>query len=204
MEILRERGQFEDAERQLGYLKTQYPLSTELLAVWADVAASRGDIAQARDRFAQTLRLQNLQAQDTVPVRLALAEVLLDANLLDEAAAELAQVVALRPADATAHRLQGDIYLRQRRHEEAAAAYRRSLELDPTQVEAYISLRNNLGPRGGTPEELVALLRAAVRANPSEVSLLLDLGDQLQRVGDAEEAAVYRLSVEIEEEAPVA
>jgi tetratricopeptide (TPR) repeat protein len=196
VEILRESGQFEDAERQLVYLKSLYPLSSELLAVWAEVAASRGDIEQAGARFAQTLRLQKLQAQDTVPVRLALAEALLDANLLDEAAAELAQVVALRPADATAHRLQGDIYLRQRRHEEAAAAYRRSLELDPAQVEAYISLRNNLGPRGGTPEELVELLQAAVRANPNEISLLLDLGDQLQRVGDAEEAAAaYRLAL---------
>lgn len=196
VEVLREHGQFERAERQLQHLKTLYPLSVELLAAWADLAASRGEVDQARARYAQTLWLQGLQAQDSVPVRLALAEVLLSANLLEEAAAELAHVLALRPSDAVAYKLQGDIHFKQRNHEEAAAAYRRSLELDPTQVEAYISLRNNLGPRGGTPEELVELLRAAVRANPDEVSLLLDLGDQLQRVGDAEEAtATYRLAL---------
>lgn len=196
VEVLRERGQFEDAERQMLHLRTLYPLSAELLAAWADLAASRGAIDQARARYGQTLRLQELQAQDSVPVRLALAEALLNANLLDEAEAELARVLALRPAEAKAYRLQGDIYFRERNHEEAAGAYRRSLELDPTQVEAYVSLRNNLGPRGGTPEELVDLLQAAVRANPNEVSLWLDLGDQLQRVGDAEEAAAtYRLAL---------
>ena len=136
------------------------------------------------DLYRRAIAVQAAQTQDSSRTQLALAQVLLDANQLDEAATEINQVLARQPSDPLAYRLQGDYWHKRRQSENAVAAYQRSLALDPTQIETYIALRNQLRQQGGRPEELNGLLEAMLARNAGDASLAIDLGDQRQRVGD--------------------
>jgi tetratricopeptide (TPR) repeat protein len=181
-EAYREAKQLDRAEQVLGRLRRAHALSAEVVAATADLAAARGDVPTAVQRYRQAIRLQELQAQESDATRLSLARVLLDAGRLDDAAAEIHRVLARRPHDAQAYALQGDLLSRRQQSAEASAAYRLAFELDPTRVDVYVSLRDQVRRHGGKPSELKDLLQTAIALNPQETHLWLDLGDQLQRL----------------------
>ena len=165
-------------------LRGAHPLSSEVVAVQANLAAAQGQTDRAVDLYRRAIAVQAAQTQDSSRSQLALAQVLLDANRLDEAATEINQVLARQPSDPLAYRLQGDYWHKLRQSENAVAAYQRSLALDPTQIDTYIALRNQLRQQGGRPEELNGLLEAMLARNAGAASLAIDLGDQRQRLGD--------------------
>ena len=80
----------------------------------------------------------------------------------------------------------------------AVAAYEKALQLDPTEVMAYISLGNEYQQSTGGPQETVDLYTTATQANPQQASLFLTLGDQLQRQGAIQAAiTTYQLALEL-------
>ena len=184
LDALSEMGQYDRAEALVARLQDAHPLSSEVVAVQANLAAAQGQTNRAVDLYRRTIAMQAALIQDSSRTQLALAQVLLDANQLDEAAAEINQVLARQPFDPLAYRLQGDYWRKLRQPENAVASYQRSLELDPTQIDAYIALRNQLRQQGGRPEELSGLLEAMLARNAGAASLAIDLGDQRQRLGD--------------------
>ena len=184
LDTMSELGQYDRAEALVARLRDAHPLSSEVLAVQANLAAAQGQTDRAVDLYRHAIAVQAALTQDSSRTQLALAQVLLDANILDEAAAEINQVLARQPSDPLAYRLQGDYWHKLRQSENAVNAYQRSLALDPTQIDTYIALRNQLRQQGGRPEELNGLLEAMLARNAGVASLAIDLGDQRQRVGD--------------------
>ncbi len=189
----RELGMFSESEALLADLQQRFPLSSEVITSQATLKAAQDDIAAAVELYRQAIFMQKLLTQESAETSLALAQLLLSANRLDEARAELDTALAEQPYNATAHRLQGDLYRRQELHEQALRAYERAYQLDPTQIENYLALSNQLQLHGGQPEGITDLLRETIEANPDEAILFLSLGDLLQTGGeDAQAIEAYQ------------
>lgn len=184
----REAGRFDEADALVRLLRQQHPLSVDVLVVAADVKAAQADYPAAVDLYRRAIWLQELTGQESVETRLALAQVLLDAQRYDEAGAEIDTILARQPNNALAHGLQGDRLTLLHRPVEATLAYQRAFRLDPTQVRIYLALNDQFRRQGGAQEDILALLQTAIRANPNEPALALALGDQLQRQGDIQAA----------------
>jgi tetratricopeptide (TPR) repeat protein len=184
----REVGQFDRAEELASSLRAQHPLSAEVLSVTAAMLAAQNKVDEAVGLYRRAIWLQDITAQESVNTRLALAQLLLEANRLDEASREVERVLALAPYNASGHKLQGDLDSRLQQFDQATRAYQRALQLDPTQVGVYVALSDQLRQRGGRPAEIVELLQTASQINPDEATLLLALGDQLQLLGDTPSA----------------
>ncbi|GAB4531207.1 MAG: hypothetical protein Kow0063_10130 [Anaerolineae bacterium] len=193
----REAGQFDQAEALVRALRAKNPLSAEVTSAAAAMMAAQGKIDLAVAMYRYAIWLQNIAARDDTATRLALARLLLETNRLDQARREIERVLKLSPYNATAHRILADVYYRQDRFEEAIDAYQRAFQLDPTQVDVYISLSNLLRQHGGQPMGILELLQVANRFNPGEAALLIALGDQSERVGDLQTAIdAYRSALE--------
>ncbi len=180
----REVGMFAESEALLADLQRRFPLSAEVVATQAAVKAAQDDIPSAVALYRRAIFMQRLFAQESADTYLALAQLLLSANRLDDARTELDTALALQPYNAAAHRLQGDLYRRQEQHEQALRAFERAYQLDPTQIDTYVALSNQLQLHGGQPEGIIDLLRETIEANPDEAILFLSLGDLLQTAGD--------------------
>src|SRR5690606_23047123 len=128
----------------LADLRQRFPLSPEVLAVEAAAQAAQGRIDPAVALYRQAIQLQNLLVQESAQNRLALAQLLLVANRLEEARLEIDQLLALQPYNAAAHRVLGDLYREQGQYEQATNAYQRAFQLDPTQIDTYIALSDQL------------------------------------------------------------
>jgi Flp pilus assembly protein TadD len=72
---------------------------------------------------------------------------------------------------------------RQARGEEAEAAFRKALEMNPYYFEAYRELAQLLSDRGA-PDEAVAPYRSALRLRPHDADVQLSLGLTLLASGD--------------------
>lgn len=179
-----EEARYAEAEALLGLLRTRHPLSAEVLALSAEVQASQGHVDEALAFYRRAIWLQEVTGQEDAAARLALGRVLLAANRLDAAQAEIERVLALQPNNAAAYALQGDLAGARGLPEEATVAYQKAFRLDPTQVQLYLALSNQFRQLGGEQEDMLNLLETAIRANPDESTLALALGDQLQRQGE--------------------
>ena len=197
----REAGQFDKAEALLAELRQLHPFSAEVLVVEASLLAAQDKIDEAASRYRQAIWLQDFLAEESTATHLALAQLLLSANRLEDARQELELVLVMQPFNPAAHRTQGDLYQQQEQYEQAALAYERAFQLDPTQIDTYIALNNQLQQHGGQPAGITTLLQETIEANPDEALLFLALGDQLQSSGDpagaidAFQAALDRLDL---------
>jgi tetratricopeptide (TPR) repeat protein len=193
----REAGQFDRAEDLVHALRARSPFSADVALTAAAMMAAKNKVDVALAMYRYAIWLQDIVAQETTETRLALAQTLLDANRLDQAGRQIDRLLRLSPYNASAFRLQGDLYYRQGQFEQAVDAYQRAFQLDPTQIDVYVSLSDQLRRHGGRPVEILELLRAASDINPDEATLLIALGDQLQRIGDLEAAVdVYRSALD--------
>ena len=183
-----EVGQFDRAEEMVRALRAKNPFSAEVASAAAAMTAAQDKVNAAAAMYRYALWLQNIAAQDDTDNRLALAQLLLEANRLDQAQREIERVLALSPYNASAHRLQGDLHNRQQRFEEAIDSYQHAFGLDPTLIDVYVSLSSQLRQHGGRPVDIQELLQTASAINPDEATLLLALGDHSQLVGDLESA----------------
>lgn len=180
-----ESGRYIQAEQVLAQLQAQAPLTAEVRRGWGRLMAVQGRWEEAINAYQQAIRLQNWQLQESVATRLDFVQVLLQATRPEQASQEIAQILALQPYNPLAHRLQGDLYRQLQQFDNATQAYQRAYELDPTQIEVYVSLSDQLRQHGGgRPEHLLELLQATIQANPDEAILYLALGDQWQLLGD--------------------
>jgi tetratricopeptide (TPR) repeat protein len=182
--VYREAGQFDRAEEVVSALQLKRPLSAEVVSVRANVMAAQDKYDDAIRLYRHALWLQSVLAQETVDTRLALTQVLLEANQLAEAHEELGLILTLRPNNAVAYRLLGDLYSRQQDIERATEAYRRAFQLDPSQVAVYVALSNQLRQQSGQSDEVLELLKTTASINADEPALFLALGDHWQRAGD--------------------
>ncbi|HBY98632.1 MAG TPA: hypothetical protein DEP84_32585, partial [Chloroflexi bacterium] len=192
--VYRDTEQFDRAEALLRVMQAHNPLSAEIVATQAGVAADRGQIDRAVERYRRAIWLQDVQALESASTHLALAQTLFEANRLDEARSELERVLHLEPDNAAAYKLQGDLAQAEHRPEQATAAYEHALQLDPTQVAVYASLSDQTRQIGGPPDEVLRLFETASQVTPDEPTLYLALGDQWQRRGDNQAAVAAYLS----------
>ncbi|UCC86832.1 MAG: tetratricopeptide repeat protein [Anaerolineales bacterium] len=184
----RELGQFDRAEAVVHTLRVKHPLSAEVVSVEADMLAAQNKFDSAIALYRHSIWLQEVVAQESTDTRLVLAQLLLEANRLDEAELDIERLLTLSPHSAAARRLQGDLYYKRGQYEQAISAYQRAFALDPTQIAVYVSLSDQLRRHGGRPAEISDLLQTASHINPDEATLLIALGDQFQRLGDPQAA----------------
>ena len=186
--VYRELEMFDEAMQLVRSMRVLYPLSAEVIAVQADLSTAKGDYESAISLLRHAIWLQELQVQETTNTHLALAQVFLAAERLDEAGREIAFAVSQNPYSAVGHTLRGDFF--REREDQAAAirAYQRAFELDPTLVGVYVALSSELRQNGGTPRDVMVLLQIALSEDADESTLQLALGDQWQRLGDSEAA----------------
>jgi superkiller protein 3 len=82
--------------------------------------------------------------------------------------------------------------------EEAIAAYRKAIELDPKLAAAYYNLGNRLSDLG-KKEEAIAAYRKAIELDPKLAAAYNNLGNRLSELGKKEEAiAAYRKAIELD------
>lgn len=195
--VYRELGRFQEAEAQLRSLRLLFPFSADIVVAEADLATAQGQYEQATGLLRHAIWLQELQVEESTDTHFALAQVLLAADRLDEAEREVAYAVSLQPLSATAHRLRGELFHAQDNLPAAVRAYEQAFELDPAQTGLFVALTNELRQSGSTPDEVMLLLQTALRVNANEATLLLTLGDQWQRLGNADAAIdAYQSAVE--------
>ena len=193
----RDAGQGERAAELATQLREDYPLSPEVLAASADVLTVKGDIEGAVSQYRDSIHLQELLSQDATTTRLALGRALLGAGRGSEALGMIARVLLQQPFNASAYRLLGDLYRAQGEDEAAITAYRQAFDIDPTQTDVYLALRDELRAHGEGQNDLAALLQKALALNPNDAALALDLGDQQLRLNHPAEALeAYRSAVE--------
>ncbi|MEQ8850652.1 MAG: sulfotransferase [Phycisphaerales bacterium] len=132
-----------------------------------------------------------------IPEHLQPAQRLLMAGQADEAEAWLSSHLASNPQDAAAYDLLANAYARSNRHEDAADAFRRAMDADPTEpsyafrcAQALISLNRHA--------EAVACLEQVLKLRPDQLQPLRSLGASyfaLARYDDAQR--VFRRIVEL-------
>ena len=106
----------------------------------------------------------------------------------EEAGAEIAEALRLRPDFAEAHHSRGTVLAAQGKRDEAAASYREALRLKPDHGKARQALCQALRERGDLAEA-TAVCREAVRSLPGSAEAHTDLGRALLAQGKREEAA---------------
>ena len=200
-----EEKHYAEAAALLRLVRTQRPLSIEARSMAAEVAVAQGDLAGALRLYRGAILLQDMLGQEAATTRLALARTLVEAGRAAEAQRELTRVLRLQPNLAAAHALQGDIHSARRDAAAATLSYQTAFRLDPTQVQHYLALSNQVRRMGGASPEMLELLEAAMRANPNEPTLALALGDHLQRQGDLPRAVdAYLAALDLFEQMPTA
>jgi Flp pilus assembly protein TadD len=125
-----------------------------------------------------------------------LARELIRKRRLEDALAPLAKAHELQPKDVGLILMQGDLLLRLERGEEATAAHRAALALDPESRAAQRGLAKALA-LGDDLDAAEKALREALTKPPRDSSLYYWLGRVLERKGDhAAAASAYRNAYE--------
>ncbi len=190
--VLAQAGRHPDAIAVLQAATKAKPDAFDALVILAQVQFSTGDFAAAEKNYREALRLN----PDSQMVLLGLGVLLNTAARPAEAEIVLLAAAGntTRPASwqaKVAHNLGLSLDL-QRRPDEAIAAWRRALALDPMNVEAHRELNALLYRMGRTEEFLVSFDQAARGLPASRVaergSLLLQRADLLVHTERFEEA----------------
>jgi tetratricopeptide (TPR) repeat protein len=117
-----------------------------------------------------------------------LGNLLKDSGRLDEARAEYASAIAVRPDFAMAHSNLGIVYKRQGRLDDAIREYRRALECDPNYVAAHFNLGLAFQQRGDL-DQAATEFRAYIAARPKHAEAHVNLACILMTQGRLEPAA---------------
>lgn len=142
----------------LKQMATALPTDVPVHRALARFHMARGDRAAALPVYERLVDLDPLRAEEYLARAVELSLALYD----DEAALRFAKLsVRRRPEDASAHRRLGDLYLARQMRSEAASAYRRATQLEPTRMDALLSL-SDLELSLGQHEEAKATLAAGL------------------------------------------
>ncbi|HEX7185982.1 MAG TPA: FG-GAP-like repeat-containing protein [Thermoanaerobaculia bacterium] len=156
--------------------------------------------AEAESTFRQ---LAKLTPADPLPFA-NLAVAALRQQKGEEALAWIGEAQAKSPGRADLWRIRGDVLQGMDRNEEALAAYRKAVEGDPQDIEAWYSLYRTAQAVGETGDQAVAeALKELARLRPENLMILLQSGQRAVRRGDRTGATQAFLRVrEILGEAP--
>jgi tetratricopeptide (TPR) repeat protein len=117
-------------------------------------------------------------------------------NRLDEAAEKVRQIFAGAPDYVPAHVLLADILIKQKKFDDAVAAYRKGAELQPENAFLYSKLGIALLEQG-KDEDAVPVLRRAVELDAENSAARHNLGVALERLKKIDETIpVYREALE--------
>lgn len=106
----------------------------------------------------------------------------------------------LAPAYEATHYNLGNIYMKTGRNNEAIAAFRRALKVDPEMPQAHNNLANVLF-RAGRLVEAIEHYRLAIAAGLNNADIHYNLANALARIGQGDEAVVgYQRALELEPE----
>jgi Tfp pilus assembly protein PilF len=152
-----EAGRVADARRLTAARLQNAPNDSRTLTLAAQLAYRTGDKAGAERYFKQALEAD---ASNVVPY-VALGELFVSQNKLDEARAEWEKVLARRPRASWARTMIGLILEAQNKPDEAARQYQQALDIDPDAVVAATNLASLYADRGG---DLVVAAKLAQRA----------------------------------------
>jgi FkbM family methyltransferase len=151
--------------------------------------AAQGLYAEASESFRRSLEAgAGLPGPSAAEARHNLGLALRELGRPEEAGAEIAEALRLRPDFAEAHHSRGVVLAAQGKRDEAAACYREALRIKPDLVRARQALGQALQEQGKAAE-MTALCREAVRALPDSAEAHADLGRVLLAQGMKEEAA---------------
>ncbi len=135
--------------------------------------------------------------QDPLAPTLQRAQEALDRDDYDAAVPLLQKIVAARPADSVAHFELAYSLSELNRYPEAAAEYRRAIELDPKMAPAYLNL--GLVLRDSDPAAAADAFRHAADLQPTESRPHFLAGGSLERAGKAADAlAEYKTAVALD------
>ncbi len=170
----------------------QPDFSRGLHVTLGDALMKRGDADAATEQFRAGLFSPQEEVggdrATTVYPRRRLADALLQARRLDEAARQYARVVELRPSDYDARYNLGLLRVREGRPAQALPHFRAAIEARPEDVSARLNLANTLVLLDRL-EEAEAELRRAVEVAPWHFAVHHNLGRALGRQGRWVEAA---------------
>lgn len=117
-----------------------------------------------------------------------LARLLVEQRRFEDALAEAGQAIRLRPNDAFGHEARGLALSGLGRTGDAAGAYERAIELDPSSFGTRYNL-GNVYRAAGRLDDAASCYRYAVRLDPGQARTWNNLGDTYRALGQLEDAA---------------
>jgi tetratricopeptide (TPR) repeat protein len=179
------------AEEVLGRLvkaSARPEVKADALVALAHVRRQRRQIREAIDALQQAAQLVPARARELYA---QIAELSLQLYRDADALAYAEKATALGPPDANAQIRLGEVLERREQIAEAAAAYKKAIEIDERQWRTYFTLAR-LELRRGRPEEAARLYREVLRRAPDEELVIdaarraIDLEEFLGRLGELE------------------
>lgn len=164
----------------------QYPTSRTLQMLRADLVAEKG-------RVDEGIRgLQKLVKGDEgdLAVLSTMANIYQRARKFEDAHSVVSAAIKQFPSDEQVYFLQGSVYERQKKVDEAEKAFRRALEIDKDNPAVLNYLGYMLADKGRKLEEALQMIQRAVNADPTNGAYLDSLGwayFKLNRLQEAEE-----------------
>jgi tetratricopeptide (TPR) repeat protein len=152
-----EAGRLADARRLTDARLQNAPKDSRALTMAAQLAYRTGDVDGAERYFKLAMEAD---ASNVVPY-VALAELFVSRNKLDEARTEWERVLERQPKASWAHTMIGMILEAQNKPDEALRHYQKALDTDPTAPVAQTNLASIYADRG---ENLYVALQLALRA----------------------------------------
>lgn len=192
-----EAERYDEAAAVLTQLRRQYPLSPDISLMTANLLNAQGAVEQAVNMYQKTIFLQRLQLYESSSTYAILAQVLIDNGRWHEASDMVHQLRLRSPANATGHRLHGDLMMREGNIAEARKSYARATQLGPFQIDVIFANTRFLQQTSTPPDEILGYLQNVQGQISNEPALYLTLGDQYQRVGQPEEAILAYLEAVI-------
>ncbi|GAB4439255.1 MAG: hypothetical protein OHK0026_05010 [Rhodocyclaceae bacterium] len=182
-ELQLETKAYEQAVGTLTRAAELAPQSVEVLLRLSDAQAAHGSAEAALQSLRKVLALK----PDLLDAKMRIASIQSRSGHTGDALRVAKEVQEKRPKDAVGYLLEGDLYAREKKWDEAVAAYRKGIERVKAPLFA-IRLHQTLTAAGRKPEAGKAA-SDWIRANPKDGYVRNYLAERAQAAGDPAEAA---------------
>jgi tetratricopeptide (TPR) repeat protein len=184
VDTLRDAKRYPEAEALLKEAVAKYPNDRSLKLVYAGSLADNGK-PEAAIQSAKALLKNN--PKDDREVHLAIAQIYNRLRLFKDAEASAAEAERLSSNDEERESvafIQGSIYERQKKYEQAEERFKKVLAADPQNAMALNYLGYMLADRGVRLQESLGMIKKAVELDPQNGAYLDSLGWAYFRLGD--------------------
>ena len=183
-EILQANGKPEESLQQAHLAAA---LAPEQADVRRKLALALQNLGRPQEAFPEWKAVLDLETQPSLGDWLALAEVALHSEQIDDTIKACQQALAIQPTDGTAYTLMGKAVAAQGDAPSAIDFLRRATELAPRQLEAWLALAELLRAQGQSQEAIAILHTAQQHTAPSALLQVL-LADLIYAQGTIEDA----------------